>query len=43
VLRRAFQHPTHSTDDELRRDLADYDTAFGVDFGNATHDEGQVA
>ena len=31
-LRRAFQHPPAPTDTDLLRDLADYDTAFGVNF-----------
>jgi transcriptional regulator with XRE-family HTH domain len=31
-LRRAFQHPSTPADADLLRNLADYDTAFGVDF-----------
>lgn len=31
-LRHAFQHPSAPADADLLRDLADYDTAFGVDF-----------
>lgn len=31
-LRHAFQHPSGPSEAELLRDLADYDTAFGVDF-----------
>jgi hypothetical protein len=35
LLREAFQHPLPRTDqtDVVLRDLADYDTAFGVDIG----------
>lgn len=35
LLREAFQHPVARTDetDVVLRDLADYDTAFGVDIG----------
>lgn len=40
-LRAAFQQPTH-TDDPLRRDLADYDRAFGVTLPDH-NDDGQVA
>jgi transposase len=36
-LRHAFQHPISPAEEDLVRDLADYDAAFGVDF------DGQVA
>jgi hypothetical protein len=40
LLRHAFQHPPAANDADLHRNLADYDTAFGVDFDST---EGQVA
>ena len=43
-LRHAFQHPTAPIGEDLVRDLADYDTAFGVDFDTAAANlDGQVA
>ncbi|TFB71486.1 IS21 family transposase [Cryobacterium sp. Hz9] len=42
-LRRAFQHPPAApTDTDLLRDLADYDTAFGVNFDVQGLDEEAV-
>ncbi|WP_104126206.1 hypothetical protein [Cryobacterium sp. Y57] len=41
-LRRAFQHPAAPADADLLRDLADYDTAFGVDFDALGVDEEAV-
>ena len=43
-LRHAFQHPAAPIEADLVRDLADYDTAFGVDFDTAAANlDGQVA
>lgn len=39
ALRQAILAPPTTAPDELTRDLADYDTAFGVDLGA----DGQVA
>ena len=41
-LRRTFQHPPAPADTDLLRDLADYDTAFGVDFDALGVDEEAV-
>jgi hypothetical protein len=41
VLREQFQHPRTAPDppDELARDLADYDRAFGLTHSNRTDGE----
>ncbi len=42
-LRQAIQAPPVVAPDELLRDLADYDTAFGVDLDTRVETDGQVA